>query len=133
MPQAADITIKKNDGTTDVVYKSKSPSSGDGTPAVWKNETVGTAPAHYPEFRLSAREASKGAKRAMRATFQWPQIATNTTTGLTSVVDRSMADVNWTQSKNMNVTDINEFVSQFANLLKAALIIQCVQSGYSAT
>jgi hypothetical protein len=133
MPSAANITVKKNDGTTDVVYTSKSPSSGDGSPAIWKNETVGTAQAHQPEFRLSAREASKGAKRAMRATFQWPQIATNTTTGLTAVVDRSLADVNWSMSKNMNATDINEFVSQFANLLKAALIIQCVQGGYSAT
>jgi len=133
MPAIANITIKKNDGTTDIVYTGVTPSSGDNSPAVWKSATVGTAPAHQPELRLVSREANKGQKRALRATFMYPQIATNTTTSLTSVVEKSTADVNWLVSKTMNATDINEMVSQFANLLCATLIKDCVKTGYSAS
>lgn len=133
MPQQANITVKKNDGTTDIVYTGVSPSSGDGVPAIWKSQTVGTAQAHQPEFRLASRDAAKGAKRALRSTFQYPQIATNTTTSLTSVVDRASADINWNIPKGMPAADVNEFVSQLANLLKSALIIQCIQAGYSAS
>lgn len=133
MPSMANITVKKNDGTTDIVYSGQSPSSGDNTPAVWKATTVGSAPAHQPEFRLAARDASKGAKRVLRSTFQYPQIATNSTTGLTSVVDRASADTNWNFPKGMNQADINEFVSQYANLLVATLVKDCVKQGYSAS
>lgn len=133
MPSMANITVKKNDGTTDIVYSGQSPSSGDNTPAIWKATTVGSAPAHQPEFRLAARDASKGAKRVLRSTFQYPQIATNSATGLTSVVDRASADTNWNFPKGMNQTDINEFVSQYANLLVATLVKDCVKQGYSAS
>lgn len=133
MPSIANITIKMNDGTTNIVYAGVAPSSGDSSPAVWKATTVGSAPAHQPEFRLASREALKGAKRHLRSTYQYPQIATNTTTGLTSVVDRASADTNWVFPKGMSQSDINEFVSQYANLLVSTLVKDCVKAGYSAS
>lgn len=133
MPSQANITIKKNDGTTDIVYTAVSPSSGDGVPAVWKATAVGTAPAHQPEFRLASREAVKGSRRALRSTYQYPQIATNSTTNLTSVIDRCSADTNWVFPKGMSQADINEFVSQYANMLVSTLVKDCVKAGYSAS
>lgn len=133
MPSIANITIKKNDGTTDIVYTAQAPSSGDGVPAVWKATTVGNAPAHQPEFRLASREAGKGAKRALRSTYVYPQIATNSTTGLTAVVDRASADTNWNFPKGMPQADINEFVSQYASMLVSTLVKDCVKVGYSAS
>lgn len=133
MPSLANITVKKNDGTTDITYTGVTPSSGDKTAAAWKSQTVGSAPAHQPEFRLASRDADMGKKRALRSTYSYPQIATNTTTSLTSVVDRAMASTDWNFPKSMSQTDINEFVSQYANLLTATLVKDCVKSGYSAT
>lgn len=133
MPAIANITVKKNDGTTDIVYTAQVPSSGDSTPAVWKATTVGTAPAHQPELRLSSRAAGNGAKRALRGTYEYPQIALNTTTGVTSVIDAASADINWVVPQGMTQTDINEFTTQLANLLASSLIKDCVKSGYSAT
>lgn len=133
MPTMANITIKKNDGTTDVVYTAVTPSSGDATAAVWKSQTVGNAPSHQPEFRLASREAAKGAKRALRCTYQYPQIATNSTTGLTSVIDKASASTDWVFPKGMSQTDINEFVSQYANMLVSTLVKDCVKAGYSAS
>jgi hypothetical protein len=133
MAAIADLTVKKNDGTTNIVFTGVQPSSGDNTPAVWKSQTVGTASAHQPEFRLVGKDTHKGSKRTLRSTFQYPQIATNTTTSITSVVGRALADTNWVIPKGMTATDVNEFVSQYANLLAATLVKQCVQSGYSAS
>ncbi len=133
MPSMADITVKKNDGSTDIIYVAQSPSSGDGTPAVWKAASIGTAASHQPEFRLTSREASNGQKRALRATYVYPQIATDSTTTLTSVVNRAVASVDWTIPKDMSATDVNEMVSQLANLLDSTLVVACAKAGYSAS
>lgn len=133
MPAGSNITVKKDDGTTDIVYTFQVPSSGDGTPAVWKSVTVGSAPGHQPELRLTASEADGGASRRLKATYQYPQIATDTTTSLVSVVNRAVASVEWKFSKGMNTTDINEYVSQFSNLLDDSVVKACLKAGYSAS
>lgn len=133
MPSASNVVVKKNDGVTDITYTTVQPSSGDGVAAIWQSQTVGNSISHRPEFRLSAREADQGRKRAARVTFMYPQIATNSTTTLTSVVDRTMISANVTLPKAMAVADINEAVSQFANLLASTLIKDCLKQGYSAT
>lgn len=133
MPAIANITVKKNDGTTDITYTGVSPSSGDGVPAIFKSQTVGTAQAHQPELRISSRDAMKGEKRNLRATYVYPQISTNSTTGVTSVVDKASADVNWNVPKGMAQADVNEFASQLANLIVSALVKQCVKDGYAPT
>lgn len=133
MPSLANITVKKNDGTTDIVWTGISPSSGDGTQAIWRSQTVGTAPAHQPEIRLASREADGGKKRALRAYFLYPMIATDTTTGVTSVIHRELASVDWTIPKDMAQVDINEASSQFVNLLASTLFKDCVKAGFAPT
>jgi hypothetical protein len=133
MPAGSNITVKKDDNATDIVYTFQVPSSGDNTPAVWKSATVGSAQSHQPEIRLSAGEADNGSARRLRATYQYPQIATDTTTSLVSVVNRAVASVEWKFPKGMTATDINEFVSQFANLLDDTVIKSCIKQGFSAS
>lgn len=133
MPAIADITVKKNDGTTDIVYAAQSPSSGDGVAAVWKSTTVGSAQAHQPEFRLTSKDADGSASRAMRSTFQYPQIYTDSSTSLTTVANRASASTDWKFPKGMTQTDINEFVSQYANMLVSTLVKSCIKAGFSAS
>jgi len=133
MPAIANITVKKNDGTTDIIWTGVQPSSGDGTPATWKSQTVGTASAHQPELRLSARDANKGSHRLLRLTFQYPQIATNSTTSVTSVVQKATSTLEMEIPKAMASADVNEAVSQLTNLIDSSLIVSCLKEGYSAT
>lgn len=133
MPAIANIVVKKNDGTTDITYTGVQPSSGDNSPAIWKSSTIGNAPAHQPEVRLSARDGQKGATRELRLTAKYPQISTNTTTGVTSVVGTATAAVTWVIPKTMATSDINEFASQIANVVAAQLIKDCVKTTYSAS
>lgn len=88
---------------------------------------------HQPELRLTSKEGNAGKERRLRATFIYPQVSTNTTTGVTSVVEKSMGSADWTVSKSMNAASVLEFTHQFANLLYAALIKQCVVDGVSAS
>jgi hypothetical protein len=132
MPNMANITVKAANNTTDVVYTGKSPSAGETVPAIWRNETVGTASQHMPEFRLSFRDSPNGQERRGRATYVYPQIATDTTTTLTSVVNKAMAGADFTVPKGMKNTDLAEFAAQFGNLFASALIKACVSEGYSA-
>jgi hypothetical protein len=133
MPQAANITVKKADGTTDIVYTTIGPAAGDGSPAIWRSNSVGTAVAHRPELRLTAREGASGAERKLRATYVYPMIAANTATGITSVVQKATMTCEWIMSKNMTAADVSEAVAQYANLLASALIKACVNDGVSAT
>lgn len=133
MPQGSNITIKKDDTVTNIVYTFVVPSSGDATPAVWKSQSVGSAQSHQPELRLTASEADGGASRRLKATYQYPQIATDTTTSLVTVVNRASMAVEWKFPKGMPQTDINEFCSQGVNLLDDAVINACLKAGFSAT
>ncbi len=133
MPAIADIVVKKNDGTTNITWVAQTPSSGDGVPAVWRSTTVGSAPSHAPELRLSSRDGDKGKKRAMRGTIVYPQISTNSTTGVTSVVQKASLAMDLSFSKDMAQGDINEFVAQAGNLIVSALVQACLKAGYSAT
>lgn len=133
MPAMADLVVKAANGTTDVTYKAKSPSAGNNVPAIWRNEAVGVAPVHMPELRLAFRDSPNGAERRGRATFVYPQIATDSTTSLTSVVNKALAGVDFTLPKGMKATDVTEFGAQFGNLFAAALIKSSVADGYAPT
>lgn len=132
MSTAANIVVKKHDGTTDITYTVISRSGGDNLPALWKSQTVGSAYAHQPELRVTSREAKNGAGRELRATYVYPQIATDTTTGVTSVVKTAMGAFSFMLEKTMTQADINEASTQFANLCASALMREMARTGTGA-
>lgn len=133
MPSMANITVKKNDGTTDIVWTGVCPSSGDGVPAIWRSETVGSAPMHYPTLEVRSRFNGQKTARRVDSNFVYPQIATDTTTSLVSVVNRATFQSSAAIPMGMPAADIAEAVSQYANLLTAALIKDTHKSGFAPT
>lgn len=134
MPTQANITIKKADTTTDITYTGIQPSSGDGVQAVWKSTTVGTAQAHQPELRCSAKQVpGGGGKREVTLTFVYPSIATNTTTSTTSVVFKEMGRLVMTLEPQAPTTDVAEATAQFTNLLASAHVKAILLGMYGPT
>ena len=135
MPAIANITVKKNDGTTDIVYTAVSPSSGDKTAAVWKSQSVGSSLAFQPELRLTSRETTLDGKpaRSLRATYAYPQVANNTLDGFMYVFRKATFSQEVVFPKDMVQTDVDECVTQFTNLMVSTVIRACLKSGYSAT
>lgn len=135
MPAMASITVKKNDGTTDIVYDALSASGGDGSPAVWRQDT-GAAAALPVGLRQTLKVWStwNGPKtaRQMKFNFVYPYAVQDSTTTLYSAKDRMVFDGIITMPQAIPAATLNE-IAQLHNLLAAALIKQAVQAGYAPT
>lgn len=132
MPNQANVTVKKNDGTTDVTYTGVVAAAGDQTPAIWRNNAVGTASAFRPEARISAKSNASKTVRQVSEVFTYPVTAV-AADGSVKVVHRARKTVLWELPVEMPDADLNEFVAQSANFDASAHVKAVVQSGYSAT
>lgn len=136
MPTMASVTVKKFDGVTDIIYDALSGSGGDGSPAVWRQDTG--APAALP---VGLRKIFKlwtlwnGPKTARQAKFNYvaPFALLDTTTSAYAAKDRVVIDGIVTVPQNISAAEINEAVYQAFNVLAATLIKQSVAGGYAAT
>lgn len=130
MASLANITVKKFDGTTDITYTGVSPQGGSEAPARWASQTVGSAQAHQPDLRVSARE--RGNVVEIRGTYKYPELQTNTTTSKTSVLRVIDGSFNFKYDRAVNATDGNEAAHQFANLVSSTLIKEIMRTGVGA-
>lgn len=133
MPSFGNLTVKKYDGTTDVVYTAKAPAAGDGSNAIFRNETVGSTIAQQPEFRFRAQAATKKGipYRVANSSYKWPKSITNSTTGEVTVVNGVTVTVQVEVNQTMSAADINEAVYQSLNLAAHASVKQGCRDGYS--
>lgn len=132
MPQIANITVKKNDGSTDVVYTAVVPSAGDKSPAIWRNTTVGSAAAHQPEVQVISRANGPGSARRVELTGKYPTLVTGSD-GKISVADRVVLTVSGVIPLGMPTTDVNEAVSQLLNVAASVLIKDSFKTGFAPT
>lgn len=132
MPTMASITVKKYDGTTDVIYDAAASSAGDKSPAVWRNATVGTAPAHRPELRMTTRSNGPNSARRADIAFSYPSLVVGTD-GRTTIDARMNLTASAVVPQGMDSDDINEAVYQCCNLLAATLIKQAIRDGFAPT
>jgi hypothetical protein len=132
MPQMANITVKKNDGTTDIVYTAMIPSAGDKSAAIWRSNTIGSAAAFRPE--LQALSAPNGPKTARRVNlkYSYPSLVVGGD-GKTSISDRLILDISAVVPQGMADADVNEAVSQGLNLCASQLIKDTVKAGFAPT
>lgn len=131
MPQIANITVKASNATTDVVFTAKSASAGDGSPAFWRNDAIGTAIDHRPELRLSFKD--QGRYRIGRLTLIYPDLINTAVAGVYQVGEKAsfLADVKI--PKGMNSSTLKEFAHQSGNLLASALLKSSFEDGSNMT
>jgi len=128
----AAITVKKNDGVTNIVYSSVVASGGDKSPAVWRSNTVGTAAGQRPELRVSSRPNGDGTARRVEGSFSYPSLVTGSD-GRINVANRFNLQFSAIVPLGMLDVDINEAGAQSMNLLADALIKAVMQSGFAPT
>lgn len=133
MPSMADITVKKADGTTDVVYKALSPSAGDKIAAQWRVEAIGTISGNRPTFQILTRASQDKAARIIEGKLLYPETFTDTTTGIISVKNREMFSFSAITHSIATDAVIAELAAQSANLLKAVLIQDVLKTGFAPT
>jgi hypothetical protein len=132
MPSIANFTIKKNDGTTDVIYTGSVGSSGLN-PAVWFAPALGATAETRPEYRVHSKQIGNGGKRRVIGTYMYPYHVLNSTTGLTTVERRLMGRFEADFDPSVPSTSINEFASQFANAIAHSMTKDMMKEGQAAT
>lgn len=120
MPQMANITIKKADGTTDVIYNQLSPSSGDKTSAVWAPGAVGGSRGLRPELRVTANANQARTVRYVNGIVAWPVV--QTISSVPTVTDRNSFSFQLQVAEKSPDSDVIELVEQAVNLLRSTLI-----------
>lgn len=130
MSTLANITIKKNDGTTDVVYTAITGAAGDNTPAVFRNDTVGTTLAERPTLLVSSKSNGPKTGRRVSCDFSWP-ITSQDAGGNKLVTGRMTGTCSILVPQNQDLAVINEQASQFANLIGSALVKATFKDGYA--
>lgn len=135
MPAMASMTVKKFDGSTDIVYDALSASGGDGSPAVWRQDTgapAGLPVGLRPTLKLWSTWNGPKSARQMKFNFVMPYATQDSTTTLYSAKDRIVADGIITMPQGIPAATLNE-VYQLLNLLAHTLTKQSVAAGYAPT
>lgn len=133
MTSAANITVKKFDGTTDIVWSLVAASGGDASPAFWRNNVAAGTIGQRPVFSISSRW--NGQKTARRVDMQvvFPSVYTDSSSSLTSVRSKAILSVSSVLPQDMTDADRQEFSAQAANLIASALSKDALLNGYAAT
>lgn len=126
------ITVKKNDGTTDIVYTNVQASGGDKAPAIWQSLTASTYYAFRPEMRISFAPNGAGSRRKGTLQYTYPVTAVGSD-GKTYVSERANFEVIGDLPLGMTDADVNEAVSQCFNLLASAHVKAQFQARFAAT
>jgi len=133
MSAAANITVKKYDNTTDIIWSLVSASGGDKSPAVWRsNSATGTA-GQKPTFTVTSRWNAAGDVRRIDIAGGFPSVYTDTSTSLTSVRSKASFTASFAIPQDMSTADMNEAAAQIFHLLSDSSIIGTVATGYAPT
>lgn len=133
MPVMANITVKKADGTTDVVYNAATPSAGDKVPAIWTQNAYAGIQGNRPRLELVASPNAAGDQRRMEFKFSYPVTYTDANTSL--IKKLASVDIKGTVFLNAQLTtdNWNEAFAQLGNLLVSTLVRSAVQEGFAPT
>lgn len=128
MPTMASITVKKADGTTDVTYTALNGAGGDGSPALWRSE-AGANAALRPTLSMTTRNNGPKTARRVNLAYQYPEVVS--ISGVDTVVNRLPIELTCPIPMGMADAEIDQAVSQFANLVKATLIQASIKAGFA--
>nr|QDH89291.1 MAG: hypothetical protein H3RhizoL13507e1361_000002 [Leviviridae sp.] len=132
MPSLANITVKKNDGTTDIVWSGVAASAGDKSPALWRSLTVGAAPAFQPAMKMTSRDNGTKSARRVDVEVTYPYTTTGTD-GKTYLAEKAIFTGSFVAPQAMPAADYDEAVAQAMNLMASTLVKQSFQAGFSPT
>lgn len=130
MPTLANIVIKKADGTTDVTYTAVASSAGDGTPAIFRNNTVGTTLAERPTLLVKSTSNGPRTARRVRVDYSWPTVSSDAG-GNKTITGRMSGDASVLIPQNQDAATIKEQAYQFGNIIAATLIKASFDEGYA--
>lgn len=133
MASIANITVKKADGTTDVVYNASVPSAGDKSPAVWTQNAASGTQALRPRFSMQTQSNAAQTIRQVKFALKFPVSYTDSGTGVEKQLAFASFDGTFFAPMSLTTTQWKEAFAQLGNLLCASAIRDSVETGYAPT
>lgn len=132
MSAATNITIKKADGTTNIVYSLLAASGGDKSPAVWRSTTSPGTAGQQPFVQISTRPNGDNNVRRADVLYVYPSVYTDTS-GNTQVRSKAVFQGSFALPQDATAADMNEMGAQLSNLFVDAMLRGTFQTGYAPT
>lgn len=134
MPAMANITVKKADGTTDIVYDALTGAAGDKSEAVWRQDTGATSGLPVGQrslFRMSSAYNGPRTARVVRCAYKRPYATQDSTTTRFTSTDQDVMSISITLPEAIPASERSEAVHQMLNLLASSLVKSSVIAGYA--
>lgn len=128
MPTLSNITVKKYDNTTDVVYVAVAAASADGVPAEYQNVSASTIPAARPVLSLSTRSNTKKTSRRVVASYKWPLTYTDPN-GRVTTNGSVNGEFSVVIPQDVDPLVVREAHQQFAKLIASAVFKDVMDTG----
>lgn len=124
MPANAALTVKKFDGTTDIVYAIKSTARGDGVWTIWRQDAGNTAPPQGRAMFAHRVTESKAGVRRVDVMYEHPYVYVDSTTSQTVISPLRITFKNGvlTVPQGIPSSVAQEAGAQFSNLMNHALV-----------
>lgn len=129
MAAIGNLTVKKADGTTDIIYTALQGASGDGGKAIWRQEDLTLPQALRTLFVMTSKDNGNSTARKVHLEFLRPVAYTDSTTGLKKLALTNYASSDFLLNKDSMDADIAETVHQFTNLTVHADVRSAVKAG----
>lgn len=132
MATATDITIKKADGTTNIVYTLVASSGGERSPAIWRSQTASGTTGQQPFTQVQSRSNGDGNVRRVDVLYVFPSVYTDTS-GNTQVRSKAVFQGSFALPLDATAADMNEMGAQLGNLFASAMFTGAFKTGYAPT
>lgn len=133
MAAAADITVKKADGTTNIVWNLVAASGGDTSPAVWRSNSAPGTLGQRPSISIKSRNNGDNTARRIEFNAVFPSTYTDSSSGLTQIRSKCVWSGSVVVPLDMADTDRNEQAAQIANVIASSMFVGTFNSGYTPT
>lgn len=133
MPTIADVTVKKADGTTNITYSGIAGAGGDTSPAVFRSVTATGTIGQKPTIKITSRDSGDKLTRRIDVDAQFPEVYTDTTTGLTKVSGKVTMRASFGVPQGLSSTTMTEAAAQLTNFMADALIKSTISTGFAPT
>lgn len=131
MPTIANLTVKKHDGVTDIVYTAIKGAGADGTNALWRCLAIGTSIIARPWASLMSKWNARKDVRQSVYEYEYPYVVTEG--GIE--VRKATVSLRVFAAVPIMIPDsiVNEAIAQGTNILASALLKQSIREGEAPT
>lgn len=129
MPTLANITVKKADGTTDVIYTALVGAGADGTPSRHRAEAGGQVVGWRPLLTIFAKPNTNGSGRSVTGRFKFPVV--RSVGGVDTLIGTVPLEISGTVGNGFTQSEIDEAVAQGFNLFSSVQVRDSFKQAYA--